>query len=67
MMSVVCAALKGKTAAISSDTLNHFGSLQASAKNLKNAGKLHAVNGSILGVVATLVTEPASRSACAIV
>ena len=50
-MSVVCAVLKGKTAAICSDTLNHFGSLQASAKHLKNAGKLHTINNSIMGVV----------------
>ena len=50
-MSVVCAAIKAGTAAISCDTLNHFGSIQASARHLKNAGKLHEVNGSILGVV----------------
>ena len=50
-MSVVCAVIKGKTAAICSDTLNHFGSIQASAKHLKNASKLHNVNDSIMGVV----------------
>ena len=50
-MSIVCAAIKNGTVAISSDTQASFGSLKISSKHLKNNNKLFEVNKSIIGVV----------------
>ena len=50
-MSIVCAAIKNKEVAISCDTVCNFGSINASARHIKNSNKLYAINGSIMGIV----------------
>ncbi len=50
-MSIVCAVKKNNEVAISADSLLSFGSLRASSRHLKNSGKLHKVNGSVIGIV----------------
>ncbi len=50
-MSIVCAAIKNGTVAISSDTMVTFGSLNVSAKHRRSAGKLFSINKSVVGLV----------------
>lgn len=50
-MSIVCAVKKNHEIAISADSLTTYGSLRASARHLKNSGKLYRVNGSVIGLV----------------
>ena len=53
-MSIICAAIKNKEIAISSDTQSNFGPLNISSKHIKNASKLYQVNDSIIGAVGWL-------------
>ncbi len=50
-MSIVCAVKKHNEIAISADSLLSYGSLKVTAGYLKNSKKLHAVNGSVIGLV----------------
>lgn len=50
-MSIVCAAIKNGTVAISSDSQASFGALNVSAKHMRNSSKLFAVNRSVMGIV----------------
>ena len=50
-MSVVCAARKKSVIAISCDTQSNFGSINVSAKHMRNSNKLYSVNRSIIGIV----------------
>jgi len=50
-MSIISAALKNGVIAISCDTQSNFGSINVSAKHMKNSNKLYSVNSSIIGIV----------------
>lgn len=50
-MSIICAAVKNGTAAISSDSQSNSGDLKIHARHLSSPGKLYAVNGSVMGIV----------------
>ena len=50
-MSIVCAAQSNNELAISADTMTKFGCLNASSSHMVNSGKLHKINGSVIGLV----------------
>ncbi len=50
-MSIICAAMKDGVVAISGDTQANYGSLNVSAKHLRNSKKLYSVNKSVFGIV----------------
>jgi len=50
-MSIICGAIKNGVVAISSDTLQSYGSIKISSSHIKNSNKLYSVNGSVIGIV----------------
>ena len=50
-MSIICAAIKNGVVAISGDTQKSYGSLNVSAKHIRNSKKLYSVKRSVIGIV----------------